>query len=105
MRMVWILWFVTWLGLLAGLFDRVYYEYVVVFSAAHMLLVLWLLRFRAAAFPAQVRIGYLLWVAVGTWVPYMTLSSPSETRRPERPEIPGDTRPLRELPGRSARGN
>ena len=70
-RIVWSLWFVTWCGLLAGLFDRVFFEYVVIFTAAHTLLVLFLLRFRVSAFPAQVRIAYLIWVAVGTYVPYM----------------------------------
>jgi hypothetical protein len=72
-RFFWILWFVTWIGLLAGLFDREFYEYVVIFSAAHALLVLFLLRFRVAAFPAQVRIAYYIWVAVGTYVPYMAI--------------------------------
>ena len=66
-RLAWILWFVTWVGLLAGLFDHIFYEYVVVFSAAHALLVLFLLRFRISAFPAQVR------VAIGTYVPYMVI--------------------------------
>ena len=68
-----ILWFITWLGLLAGFFNREYYEYVVFFSAAHAVFVLVLLQFNAAAFPAQVRIAYFLWVAVGTYVPYMTI--------------------------------
>ena len=72
-RLVWALWFVTWIGLLAGVFDPVFYEYVVVFSAAHALLVLFLIRFRISAFPAQVRLAYLVWVAVGTYVPYMVI--------------------------------
>jgi len=72
-RLVWGLWFVTWAGLIAGLFNRAYYEYVVFFSAAHALLVLILLRFRVAAFPAQVRIAYLAWVAAGTYVPHMVI--------------------------------
>lgn len=72
-RLVWVLWFVTWVGLLAGLFDRIFYEYVVVFSAAHALLLLFLLRFRISAFPAQVRVAYLAWVAIGTYVPNMVL--------------------------------
>ncbi len=72
-RLVWGLWFVTWVGLLAGLYDRTFYDYVVVFSAAHALLVLYLLGFNASAFPAQVRIAYFLWVAVGTYVPYMEI--------------------------------
>lgn len=72
-RFAWLLWFVTWIGLLAGLFDRAFYEYVVVFSAAHALLMLLLVRFRVAVFPAQVRIAYFIWVAVGTYVPYMVI--------------------------------
>lgn len=70
---VWVLWFVTWLGLLAGLVDRTFYEAVVAFSAAHALLVLALHRFRASAFPVQVRIAYLLWVAAGTYVAGLTI--------------------------------
>ncbi len=69
---IWSLWFVTWIGLLAGFVDRRFYEFVVVFSAAHLLAVLALNSFRVAPFPVQVRIGYLLWVAIGTYVPYMT---------------------------------
>jgi len=72
-RLVWVLWFVTWIGLLAGLFDRIFYEYVVVFSAAHALLVLFLLQFRISEFQAQVRVAYLAWVAVGTYVPFMLI--------------------------------
>ncbi|MDS3862336.1 hypothetical protein RIF25_16165 [Thermosynechococcaceae cyanobacterium BACA0444] len=72
-RLVWLLWFVTWIGLLAGMFDRMFYEYVVIFSAAHTLLVLFLVRFRLAVFPAQIRIAYFCWVAIGTYVPYMVI--------------------------------
>lgn len=72
-RLIWTIWLVTWLGLLAGLVDRVYYEYVVAFSAAHAVLFLVLFKFRAIEFPAQLRIAYFLWVAVGTYVPYMII--------------------------------
>ena len=72
-KILWVIWFITWVGLLAGYFNREYYEYVVFFSAAHAVVVLVLLQFNAAAFPAQVRIAYFLWVAVGTYVPYMTI--------------------------------
>lgn len=67
------LWFITWLGLLAGLYDRVFYEYVVIFSFLHLLLFLILFNFRFNAFPVQVRITYFLWVVVGTYVPYMVI--------------------------------
>lgn len=69
---VWILWFVTWLLLLAGLVDRVFYDVVVWFTAAHLLLVLALNRFKLMAYPVQVRLVYVLWVLVGTYVPHMT---------------------------------
>lgn len=72
-RFVWFLWFVTWAGLIAGLFDRVFYEYVVIFSAAHALLVLFLVRFQVEVFPAQIRIAYFVWVAIGTYVPYLVI--------------------------------
>ena len=68
---VWTLWFVTWIGLLAGLVDRKAYEFVVLFSVAHAFLFLVLHSFRVAAFPVQVRIAYVLWVLIGTYIPYM----------------------------------
>ena len=70
---IWVLWFITWLGLLAGLFDHVYYEYVVIFSLFHTLLFITLFKFRIIAFPVQVRIAYFIWVLVGTYVPYMLI--------------------------------
>jgi hypothetical protein len=70
-RLVWSLWFATWLGLLGGLFDRGFYDLVVWFSAAHAALFLYLFGFRPAPFPVQVRLAYLAWVAIGTYVPYM----------------------------------
>lgn len=69
---VWILWLVTWLLLLAGLVDRLFYEVVVWFTAAHLLLVLTLNRFKLMAYPVQVRLVYVLWALVGTYVPHMT---------------------------------
>lgn len=71
--LVWGMWFITWLGLLAGLLDRVFYEYVVLFSAIHALLFIILVNFRIKEFPAQIRVAYFIWVAIGTYVPYMTI--------------------------------
>jgi hypothetical protein len=68
-RLVRTLWVITWLGLLAGLYDHRWYQAVVVFSILHTALFLTLTRFRVAALPNQVRIAYLLWVAVSTYVP------------------------------------
>lgn len=72
-RLLWMLWLITWVGLLAGLLDQFYYQYVVLFSAAHAVFILFLFGFDAKPFPAQVRIAYFLWVAAGTYVPYMTV--------------------------------
>ena len=68
-RLVWCLWFVTWLGLLAGLSDARWYHAVVAFSILHAALFLALTRFRVTEFPNQVRIAYVLWVAAGTYLP------------------------------------
>jgi len=71
--LIWTLWFITWAGLVGGLFDRVYFEYVVYFSAAHALLFLALFGFDIKPFPVQVRIAYFIWVAAGTYVPYLII--------------------------------
>ena len=71
--LIWTLWFITWVGLIAGIFDDVYFEYVVIFSALHAVVFFLLFHFRVRPFPVQVRIGYLAWVAVGTYVPYMVI--------------------------------
>lgn len=72
-KLVWILWFITWLGLVAGYFYRLFYEYVVYFTAVHTLLILFITGFQVKLFPVQVRIAYLIWVAVGTYVPHMVI--------------------------------
>jgi hypothetical protein len=59
--------------LVGGLSDRVVFEYVVIFSALHVVLFLMLYRFKVGPFPVQVRIAYFIWVAVGTYVPYMVI--------------------------------
>jgi len=70
-RLVWGLWFITWAGLVGGAFYRNFFEYVVLFSVGHALLFLSLFRFSIYPFPVQVRSAYLIWVAVGTYVPTM----------------------------------
>ncbi len=72
-RMVWGIWFITWLWLLAGMLERVFWEYVVLFSATHALQILLLFIFRISAFPVQVRLAYFAWVAIGTYVPFMEI--------------------------------
>jgi hypothetical protein len=71
--LMWGLWFVTWLGLVGGIFDRVFFEYVVIFSAIHAVFFLALNRFNVKPFPVQVRIAYFVWVAAGTYVPYLVV--------------------------------
>jgi hypothetical protein len=71
-KLVWSFWFVTWIGLIAGLFIHRFYEYVVFFSIIHALLFICIENFRLTVFPVQVRLTYLLWVTIGTYVPHMT---------------------------------
>jgi hypothetical protein len=71
--LIWGLWFITWLGLVGGLFDRLYFEYVVLFSALHALLFLWMNGFNVKPLPVQVRIADFIWVAAGTYVPHLTV--------------------------------
>ena len=71
--LIWSLWFVTWLGLVIGLFDRLFFQYVVFFSALHAVLFLILFQFNIRPFPVQVRIAYFIWVAIGTYVPHMVV--------------------------------
>jgi hypothetical protein len=44
---------------------------VVIFSALHAVLFLGLNGFSVTPFPVQVRIAYLVWVAIGAYLPYM----------------------------------
>jgi hypothetical protein len=61
------------LGLIGPMLDRSFFEYVVLFSAGHACLFVVLLRFRLMAFPVQLRIAYLIWVAAGTYLPSMVV--------------------------------
>jgi hypothetical protein len=70
--LIWGLWFITWLGLVGGLFEQLYFEYVVIFSAFHAVLFLVINAFNIKPFPVQVRIAYFIWVAAGTYVPHLT---------------------------------
>lgn len=70
-KLIWSVWFITWLGLLAGLGTRHGYVFVVYFSAIHALLFLYLEHGHLLAFPVQVRLAYVAWVMVGTYVPHM----------------------------------
>ena len=68
-KMVFILWAVTVGGLLGGYFDTRLWAWTVWFSAAHATLVLALTGGRPLVFPAQLRIAYTGWLALGTHVP------------------------------------
>lgn len=70
-RLIWWVWFATWLLLVLALFDRSFYLWVVILSALHAVLFLGLFSFRTNPFPVQVRLAYLLWVIVGSYVPGM----------------------------------
>lgn len=71
--LVWNLWFITWLGLMAALFAKPLYEYVVYLSAIQVVIFLYIEQFKLTAFPVQVRVAYLVWVALGTYVPYLSI--------------------------------
>jgi hypothetical protein len=59
--------------LIAGaVVDPVYWQWVVWFSIVHALLFAAILGFKPLVFPTQLRIVYVAWVAVGTFVPYMS---------------------------------
>lgn len=68
-RLIWWLWLTIWLVLLAGLFDRYFYQWVVILSAFHSLFFLWLFSFQFKPLPVQVRLAYFIWVFVGTYIP------------------------------------
>jgi len=70
---VWGFWFITWVGLMLGFIYRDFYDYVVIFSTVHTLLFFFLFGFKIKAFPVQLRIAYLIWVAVGTYVPHLEI--------------------------------
>jgi uncharacterized membrane protein len=78
-NLTWNLWFITWLGLIAGLFAQPFYEYVVYLSAIQVVIFLYIEQFKLTAFPVQVRIAYLVWVALGTYVPYLSILMPITT--------------------------
>jgi len=68
-RLIWWIWLTIWLVLLVGLFDRSFYQWAVNLSALHSLFFLWLFSFQIKPLPVQVRLAYLIWVFVGTYVP------------------------------------
>jgi len=71
--LVWGLWFITWAGLVCGLIIPSFYHLVVLFTALHTFFFWFLFRFRIGPFPVQVRLAYLAWVTVGTYVPHMVI--------------------------------
>jgi hypothetical protein len=72
-RLVYSLWLVTWPPLFVGAFDPRGYEVALWFTVLHTVAFLALLRFRPMAFPAQLRIAYVAWLALGTFVPGLEL--------------------------------
>ncbi|NOR20154.1 MAG: hypothetical protein GQ538_08730, partial [Xanthomonadales bacterium] len=60
-------------ALIAGaLLDPVYWQWVVWISAFNALVFWVLVGFKPMVFPVQLRIAYLIWVAIGTYAPYMS---------------------------------
>ena len=71
--LVYVLFLITEAGLIAGAFvDALYWRWVVWFSIFNALLFLFFVNFKPLVYPAQLRIAYVIWVAIGTFVPYMS---------------------------------
>lgn len=68
---IWVLWSLTLVALVAGSFDRTYWQWVVWLSCAHAIVALALVGWRPLVFPAQLRFAYAVWVAAGTFLPHM----------------------------------
>ena len=64
-----VLWVITWGALVLGLTDPLYWKVAIAITAAQALVVLALVNFRPLVFPAQLRIAYIGWLALGTFVP------------------------------------
>jgi hypothetical protein len=63
------LWTVTWAALLLGFRDVSYWKAAIVITAVQAAIVLALVGFRPLVFPAQLRIAYIGWLTLGTFVP------------------------------------
>jgi len=70
-RLIYGIWVVTWFGLLAGMFDSRFFEYTIALTVVHSIGFLALLRFRPMVFPTQLRIAYVGWLVLGTFVPFL----------------------------------
>jgi len=71
-RLIYGIWAVAQAGLIAGYFDRAYWGYTILYCIGNALLFLGLVGMKPLAFPAQLRIAYVGWLTVGTYVPHMT---------------------------------
>jgi hypothetical protein len=65
-------WLITWGTLVLGYQDPIYWKLAIVITAANALLVTALVGFRPLVFPAQLRIAYIGWLLLGTFVPQLT---------------------------------
>jgi hypothetical protein len=63
------LWVVTWGALVLGYVDIVFWKLAIAITAAQALVVLSLVGFNPLVFPAQLRIAYVGWLVLGTFVP------------------------------------
>lgn len=70
------LWAITLLLLLAGFHDNIFWERLVTFSVMHARRFLYLVGGSPLVFPAQLRIAYAVWVALGTYIPVLWLMMP-----------------------------
>ena len=59
----------TWGALLLGYYDIFFWELVIGITVLQVLIMLPMVNFKPMVFPVQLRIAYILWVSLGTFVP------------------------------------
>ncbi|MFT5260386.1 MAG: hypothetical protein ACI810_002137 [Gammaproteobacteria bacterium] len=59
----------TWGALLLGYYDIFYWKLVIGITVLQVIIMLPMVNFKPMVFPVQMRIAYILWVSVGTFVP------------------------------------
>jgi hypothetical protein len=73
------IWVLTWGALVLGYQDVFYWKAAIVITAIQALVVLALVGFRPLVFPAQLRIAYIGWLTLGTFVPELIAMMPITT--------------------------
>jgi len=72
-------WVVTFAALVLGYANDRYWNLAIAITALQSLIVLALVKFRPLVFPAQLRIAYVAWLALGTHIPELYIMMPITT--------------------------